>query len=227
MAFTNITKFFFGMWILVGAIFLGLAFLYKWNIIQNIPAYIKKIFAGIFLCFALIITFEMVNIFIHFNEKPKQNLDYIIVLGALVTENGPAASTYYRLEKAIGYLYDNENTKCILSGGKGDDEPDTEAKIMSEYLISKNISRDRIILEDKSTSTYENLYNSKEYLDIENDSVGIVTNNFHIYRSLLIAKKIGYKNVCGLPSYSLRINLLSNFCRESIALIIYQVLNYI
>lgn len=227
MAFTNITKFFFTMWMIVGILSFVLYFLCKFDIVKYIPATTLKVVAGIFVLFVIIILYEMINIFIHFNEKPKPNLDYIIVLGALVTEHGPAASTYYRLEKALGYLYENQDTKCILSGGKGDDEPDTEAKIMSEYLLKKGIDKNRIILEDKSKSTYENLDFSKNYLDIENDTVGIVSNNFHIYRALLIAKKIGYKNVCGLPSYSLRINLLSNFLRESMALIIYQILNYI
>ena len=74
-----------------------------------------------------------------FSAKGNQNLDYIIVLGAQVREDGPSAVPKYRLDAAIDYLNENPNTVCIVSGGQGANEPFSEAKGMAEYLLDKGI----------------------------------------------------------------------------------------
>lgn len=224
MFFTNITKTFFMIWMDVGIGFYILYRIFESGLIDEVPFAIRKL--SLIACIILFIVFlvNMLEISRYFNSKPKENLDYLIVLGALVTKDGPAMSTIYRLDETIEYLNNNKNTKCILTGGKGKNEPDYESVVMAEYIINHGIDKDRLYIETESTSTFENLENSKQFLDPANNSVAIVTNNFHICRSMFIAKKIGYKDVCGLACYSLPINVISNVCRETVGLIIYKLL---
>ena len=223
MFFTNITKTFFLIWMFLAIVFYIIYLMFKKGIIDKIPCLFRKIiiiFSTLIVFIVLINLFEIIK---YYNKKPAPNLDYIIVLGALVTDRGPAMSTIYRLDEAIDYLNNNHNTKCILTGAKGDNEPDCESVIMAQYLIDNNIDKDRLILEKESFSTYENINNSKQFIDIDNDKIGIATNNFHVCRAIFLANKLGYKYVDGLASYSLPINSFSNLLRETMALIYYKV----
>jgi len=69
------------------------------------------------------------------NSKPRDNGDYIIVLGAQVKGTRPSRALRNRLDTAIKYLEENEHTKVIVSGGQGTGEDITEAQAMSEYLL--------------------------------------------------------------------------------------------
>lgn len=149
-----------------------------------------------------------------FRSKGEEKLDYIIVLGAQVREGGPSVVLKHRLDAAISYLNDNPTTQCIVSGGQGVNEPFSEAEGMYTYLVKIGISSDRIILEDKSTSTVENIRNSKVLLDDSYHSVGIVTNNFHTFRAVRIAKKQGLRNVSGIAAESNIFYLPNNVLRE-------------
>ena len=103
---------------------------------------------------------------------------------------------------------------CIVSGGKGANEPFSEAESMAEYLLKNGIEKSRIILEDKSTNTVENIRNSKALMDMSYRNVGIVTNNFHMFRAVQIAKAQGLKGVCGIAANSSVLYLPNNVLRE-------------
>ena len=85
---------------------------------------------------------------------------------------------------------------------------------MYDYLTGRGIAPERIIMEDKATDTSENIAFSSEFLDMENDSVGIVTNNFHVFRGVHLAKHQGIRNVCGISANSDIFFLLNNMIRE-------------
>ena len=149
-----------------------------------------------------------------FSAKGRQNLDYIIILGAQVREDGPSVVLKYRLDAAIDYLDENPDTACIVSGGQGVNEPFSEAEGMAEYLLDKGIEAHRIILEDKSTSTVENIRNSKALMEESYNDVGIVTNNFHVFRAVQIAKEQGLEGVCGIAADANVLYLPNNVLRE-------------
>ena len=140
-------------------------------------------------------------------------LDYIIVLGAQVRKDGPSPVLKYRLDKAVEYLNENPDTVCIVSGGQGSNEPWTEAEGMAQYLQEKGIDTARILTEDQSQTTEQNITNSKMLMK-EGASVGIVTNNFHVFRALQIAKKYGLSDVCGIAADSTPKYLPNNMLRE-------------
>ena len=154
-----------------------------------------------------------------FTASGSKNLDYVIVLGAQVRENGPSVALRYRLDAAIDYLNENPDTICIVSGGQGANEPFSEAEGMAEYLLQNGIKNSRIILEDKSTSTVENLKYSKVLMSSSYDSVGILTNNFHMFRAIQIAKAQGLNNVCGIAANSNVMYLPNNVLRECLAIL--------
>ena len=116
---------------------------------------------------------------------------YVIVLGAKVKPGGILSlSLKNRLEEAVSYLNKYPDVKVIVSGGQGADEDRTEASAMLSYLQDKGIDRERILVEEQSTSTYENLLFSKELLPEGTKRITIVSNDFHLQRAKYLAKKL-------------------------------------
>lgn len=118
----------------------------------------------------------------------------LIVLGCKVNKDGPSRMLKRRLDAAAEYLLKQPSAICVVSGGKGADEPTSEAKAMCDYLTAVGVEKDRIILEDKSESTEENIIFSLKKLDelgIGHDETAIVTDGYHQLRAGMIAKKHG------------------------------------
>lgn len=154
-----------------------------------------------------------------FTAKGTEKLDYIIVLGAQVRENGPSVVLRYRLDTAIEYLEENPETICIVSGGQGVNEPFSEAEGMANYLIEKGIEKDRILLEKQSKNTVQNMQYSSALMDETYNSVGIVTNNFHMFRAMKLAKAQGLKNVFAIAADSNALYLSNNVLRECLGIL--------
>ena len=149
----------------------------------------------------------------------KQGLDYIIVLGAKINRNGvPSKPLYWRIDAAEEYLIDNPDTIAVLSGGKGNDEPISEAQCMYNELVQRGISRDRLIIEENSTSTNENI---RFTLDIIGDDAefGIVTNNFHVFRAVRIAEKVTGRAISGVASHYKDALIVHYMAREAIGIL--------
>ncbi len=127
---------------------------------------------------------------------------------------GPSKALQYRLDEAIRYLEENPDTQVIVSGGQGPDEHISEAQGMYDYLVEKGIDPSRITKEDKSVNTFQNLTFSAEFLDEANDSVGVVSNNFHVFRAEKIAQKAGYTDVHGISAKGEPFLQLNNMMRE-------------
>ena len=119
-----------------------------------------------------------------------------------------------RLDKALEYLAENPDTVVIVSGGQGSNEVISEAEGMKKYLVEAGIQPDRILMEDQSVNTSENLKFSKELLDSVDSTVVVVTNDFHVFRSVRIARKNGYHAVEGLSAGSYPLMLPNNLVRE-------------
>lgn len=150
-----------------------------------------------------------------FFSKGEKGLDYILVLGSQVTETGPAPITKLRLDSAYDYLMENEGTMVIVSGGMAGSESKSEGEVMKDYLVGRGIAADRILTEEESRNTTENIRLSSNYFDKEEDTIGIVTNNYHLFRAKAIAKKQGIKNVLGIAAPCPPYYLPNNMFRES------------
>lgn len=154
-------------------------------------------------------------------STPPEDLECLIVLGAMVRPDGlPTRALRYRLEAARSYLAEHPTTIAIVSGGQGADEPVSEAAAMACWLADRSVGSERIIQESTSTTTAENLSLSTQLVPgLRKRRIGIVTNDFHLYRSLLIARKQGFQRVWGVPAASTPENLPVNLARECFALI--------
>lgn len=132
-------------------------------------------------------------------ETPSDTLDGIVVLGAQVRGTRVSKALAQRLDRAITYLLEHPDTYVIVSGGQGPGEDISEAEAMKRYLLEREVDADRILLENQSRNTAQNLRYSFEMLTDSEDRIGLVTNGFHVFRAVHIAKAEG-KAVAGIPA---------------------------
>lgn len=125
----------------------------------------------------------------------------VVVLGCKIKGDQPTNMLRDRLDTAAQYLLSNPEAYCIVTGGQGDDEAYSEAYVMRKYLVEKGISEMRILAEERSTSTLENLQYSAELIDRYNcyEDILIVSDRFHQYRAQQAAELSGidrYYSLC-------------------------------
>ena len=207
------TKFYM-VWMGIGVLCLLWALLVQLKWWKKIPGWIRGVWiAAVILCVGVTACGTGL-IFSEFNAEGPEGLDYVVVLGAQVREDGPSVILKYRLDTAADYLKQNPETVCIVTGGQGYNEPFPEAVGMKDYLVKQGIGEERILTEETSTSTVENILNASVLMDSGYDSVGIITNNFHVYRGMALAEKQGLKGVCGIAAGSKPLYLPNNILRE-------------
>ena len=215
---------FFAVWLMGTAVCLLMTVAKYCGLWEKVPNALRK---ASFVTFGLLFAFFLfVEGFIlsGFSEKGGNGLDYLIVPGARVYESGPSVVLKYRLDKALEYLSENPETVCIVSGGQGSNEPFAEAVGMKDYLVRHGISDDRILVEDKSLNTVQNMRYCAALLkergvDIGKAKTGIVTNNFHVFRCKGLAKKAGFSDVCAFSAGSKPLYLPNNMLREFIGVL--------
>ena len=130
---------------------------------------------------------------------PKYDKDFIIILGSRINKDGTLTPLLKaRADKAIEFgnkQYETTKKRIVYvpSGGKGSDEVMAGAKAIKDYLLSKGIKEKQIVIEDKSTTTRENMRFSKDKIDkINKDAkISFATTNYHVFRSGVIANNQG------------------------------------
>lgn len=175
------------------------AFMLKKSI--RVPRWIEAIY-GVILCTGLclfcVLEFRIVR---EMKAEPADGLDYIITLGAAIRNGEPTGPLLLRINKAADYLERNPETVLIASGGQGPNESKSEAACIAEQVSAAGIGSERILLEDRSHDTWENIKYSFEKIP-DGASVGVVTNGFHIYRAMRIAELQGHE-VSPVPAKTL------------------------
>lgn len=163
---------------------------------------------------------------VSYGERDRSALpaDAVIVLGAGVNGETPSLALSTRIETAAAYLAEHPDIPVVLSGGQGPGEDITEAEALRRALVGKGAEEDRLLLEERSTSTVENFACSKALLeergvDTETALVAVVSNDFHLYRAGAIAQRQGLTVVgvgAPLPWWWLEVNY---YVREAFALV--------
>lgn len=203
------------------------------------------------LCLAVFLTVETV-VFSAGRRAPEANAEYVIVLGAQVRGEVPTLVLSARIRAAAEYLNEHPQAIAVASGGKGGGENISEAEAIRRGLIRLGISEDRILLEDRSTSTAENLRFSAEVIQkyerekaADSETVGaeiaaatetadsvqnvtpvrfvpkqvvLVTNDFHVFRAVKLAKNLGYTSVSGLGATEFFAVTIQYYVREFFAI---------
>ncbi|MDD3252498.1 MAG: YdcF family protein [Lachnospiraceae bacterium] len=174
----------------------------------------------------MILLLMQILIFSRIPSTAEPELDYVIVLGAGVKPDGISKTLRLRLDKAAEYAKENPDTMFVLSGGKGDGEPEPEAVSMQRYLINRGVKPARLLLEQQSLSTLENLVYSRNLIQnqigaegIEHLRIGVLTSNFHLFRARMIARKQDFDDIRGIAAESDKV-LFVHFClRDSLAIL--------
>lgn len=151
------------------------------------------------------------------------DVEYIILPGAGINGENPSLLYRKRLD-LVRYLMQGNDKTVIICGGQGNDEIISEAEAGKKYLISNGISESRIVTETESTDTSENFANAKKLLPSLDRAI-LVTNDFHIYRCCLIAKRCGIDPIpfsAETPQFHLKLNY---FSREYVSLMVYFLEN--
>ncbi len=149
--------------------------------------------------------------------------DYLIVLGAGVNGTVPSLSLLNRIYPAISYLETYPDAKVVVSGGQGEGENITEAECMRLELEKNGIAPERILMEEKSTSTQENIEFSLEIIRADGGStsgkVAIVSSEYHLYRAKYYASCFGVYPVGVAAQTTLPVLMVNYFLREAFAVI--------
>lgn len=151
----------------------------------------------------------------------------VIVLGCGIRGERVSVGLAKRLNKAYEYHKKNPDAVIIVSGGQGPQEDIPEALAMKRYLVDKGIPEDKIIMEDKSTSTITNFKYSHEIMKekgLPDDSVVFVTNAYHVYRGASYAKAEGL-TVTHLGTDIIWYTIPMNYLREMLAVVKMWVLD--
>ena len=167
---------------------------------------------------------------------PAFNKDYILILGCQIRPDGTLTPLLQsRTDRAMEFAdmqmeAAGKDITFVPSGGKGGDEIIAEADAIGNYLRSKGITDDRILIENKSQNTYENIRNSAELIkadftkraapDVsEEPKVAFSTTNYHVFRAGLIASELGYQ-MEGIGSPTKIYFWINAFIREFIATLV-------
>ena len=205
---------FFVVWFALGAFFLLLGFLVHNHLLEKLPKILRTLLL-IAICAGILVLAVCEGFVLRgFSSRAPAGLDYLIVLGAQVREDGPSAVLKYRLDAAAQYLQENNSTVCIVTGGKGAAEPFPEGQEMKDYLVKSGIPEDRIIVEDRALNTVQNIQYSMALMSSPNAPTAIVTNNFHVTRGLALARGQGLTDVYAIAAPSDPLFLPNNMLRE-------------
>ena len=179
---------------------------------------VRRIFS-ICLCIGLLVVgvTEAIIIKASFGD-PEVSCEYIVVLGAKVRHDGPSVSLQNRIDAAYDYLTAHPDAVAVVSGGQGADEPMTEARCMYDNLTAMGIAPERIWMEDKATSTWENMHFTlsliEEKTGVRPTSLGVISSEYHMYRASLFADACGVAFV-GIPAHTTRLSqMINHFMRE-------------
>ena len=148
-----------------------------------------------FIIYATLITIAMV---IASLIKPQRN-STAITLGIRAEEHGPSSLLKGRINATKLYLEKNEKSVAILSGGKCKKDFEEEAVCMYNELLKMGVDSDRLIIENKALSTFENILFSQRIINSDNKkkNLAIVSDRFHQLRARLIIKKLKIKGKVG------------------------------
>lgn len=151
------------------------------------------------------------------NTSVEQQCDVILILGAGIFTEEVTPMLKARLDCALQLYQSNPSANIIVSGGQGPDEPISEALAMQRYLIAHHVPQQNIIMEDRSTSTYENIKYTKSLLFnriSRNAKMICVTSQFHILRALKFGQKfkLKYKGIGShTPYHFFEVALIRDF----------------
>ncbi len=172
--------------------------------INDVLSVIMLVVNTILLYLLLVFSNFILSSFIYGIYRPLLRQDYIIVLGSgLMGGNRVTPLLAGRIDRALKVYWRQADKKkkppmLIMSGGKGGDEQIAEGEAMKQYALEQGIPEDRILVEDQSENTYENMLFSRQLIesreaDMKHLHILFSTSNYHVFRAGIYARKAALK----------------------------------
>jgi len=155
------------------------------------------LFLASFICFLVFVISGMTE---KHTDIQLEGCDVCLILGAAVYDETPSPILEKRIDTAYKFLKENENAFAVCTGGIGSKASVSEAECIKRELVKKGISSDRLIIEDKSGTTAENMRFSLKLIPFEYDTIAVITSGFHVSRAKLILSGLTNAHVIGIPS---------------------------
>lgn len=224
------------LWVFTGARFSGYlslalamlcalaVYLRRWAKCSKTGRWCQRIFlAGLAAGLALFCAVEAALIFHGERDNSSLPVDAVIVLGAGVNGETPSLILQSRIDAAAEYLEGHPDVPVVLSGGQGPGEAITEAEAMRRGLTARGAQEERLLLEERSTSTVENLRFSKAVLedhgvDTERAVIAVVTSDFHCFRAHFVGGREGLRTLDVPAEVPWRLLSVNYYIREFFAL---------
>ena len=212
------------LFLLVGAVFLGIFFLYSlipgcdfmvfpgllgaaWCFCyalfhriekKALRRVLKGLFWGLLAAGFLLFLIIQGKIWSASREDPDTDASVGIVFGAGIYEDRPSQALEVRLERALKWWQEDPERILIVTGGQGKEEICPEADVMADWLIKRGIPEEKVLKEDRSHDTNENVKYSAPILKelvSPGDRVAVISHSFHLYRCRTLVRELGYEPV--------------------------------
>ena len=177
--------------------------------------------------FSLGATIALINLIFILNPaivSVNETAENVILLGGGIDKDGKLpASVLTRVEKTAEYLNQHPESVCVVTGGTLKWLPYAEAPELKNQLVNRGVAPERILVEDQAKDTIQNFqFSSKmlaEYRGLSIEEVlemptAVVTSRYHLRRSERLARRIGYKNIKGIPAACPLIYVPHSYVRE-------------
>lgn len=185
-------------WLLV-IISIGLMIILSIDILSLLTIPFIKWFTGYLICGVIymmcLLNAYLLSSWLYLQPSPKQEPDYLVVLGAGLLQDKVTPLLAKRIDKAIEIHQSVPHSIIIMSGGQGPDEIIPEGKAMANYAIRASIPKEKLLIEDQSVNTEENILFSTRLMHSQSASFAVVSTNYHIFRAAIIARKLGLKSI--------------------------------
>ena len=185
------------------------------------PLWLRRVVAAITcvgFCYFCFVEGLVITEAVRGKQLQKAERGSLIVLGAAVHGSEPSLALYHRMASALTYLEAFPESRVVVSGGQGKGEDISEAQCMHDWLIRHGVEEKRILMEDRSTSTMENLRFSWEILNelgTAPDDVAVLSSGYHLYRAKSMARSLGLEAVGVTAQPGSPIYTLGMFIREA------------
>jgi uncharacterized SAM-binding protein YcdF (DUF218 family) len=162
-----------------------------------------NLFAAVYLYVECMLIGAIVADAIAARHEPDKDKDFLIVLGCGLRPDGsPTPLLRGRLDRALAFAErqlaeTGKSLTFVTSGGQGPDECISESESMARYLMERGVPEERILREDRSTDTFENMKFSWEKIKALDPGakVAFATTNYHVFRSGLFARRVKMRAV--------------------------------
>lgn len=205
------------MWPALGALFIACGLLCERS---DLPTWVHTGWR-VLLCAGLAALLALEGLVVSgMSASAPPDMDYLIVLGARVDPDGPSPALRRRLNAVMACLDDHPDARIIATGGQGSDEPMSEAQCIRDQLVERGVDANRILMEDRSTATIENIRNAMALMDDPAARVGIITNNYHVWRATRIAQKAGLTAAYGIAAEYTGHTRFHYMVREAVCIVV-------